>query len=185
MALWRFLLLRFFFFFFLAKGIHSFAIPPVCLLLDVRLLKLVALNCGTPQHSSTVYVQPSDSDCVFTLILTRLWCCPCDLYTPNLSLGRCIVTANPKIFKCGLIHLNLKGTGFVFGLVGGIKCCQTLQRSQPDQGLPITHYDITAWTLMLLELQCRFRRNIVTVLHCQYRGKYLIYCVLIVLSQCE
>lgn len=55
MALRRFLLLRFFLFFFLAKGIHSFAIPPVCLLV-VRLLKLVALNCGTPQHSSTVYV---------------------------------------------------------------------------------------------------------------------------------
>lgn len=109
-----------------------------------------------------------------------------DLYTPNLSLRWCIVIANPKIFKCGLIPWIGKVLDLFLDLwVVYIKSRQTLQRLQPDQGLPITHYDITAWTLMLLELQCRFRCNIVTVLHCQYRGKYLIYCVLIVLSQCE
>lgn len=38
---------------------------------------------------------------------------------------------------------------------------------------------------MLLEVKCGFRRSVVTVLHCQYRGKYLINCVLNVLSRCE
>lgn len=100
-------------------------------------------------------------------------------------IGKMCSYCQPKDIQVWTHTLNWKGTWFVFGLVGGIKSCQTLQRSPPDQGLQITHYDITAWTLMLLELQCRFRCNFVTVLHCQYRGKYLIYCVLIVLSQCE